>query len=84
MVNSSVVKSKNEKRVYYTKKDNYIEIPNLIEHQNKSFSWLVQEGLGELFAEISPIEDYTGAKLTLKFLDYHPFLNLLTALQSLE
>ncbi len=71
MVNTSAIKSKNEKRVYYTKKDNYIEIPNLIEHQNKSFAWLVQEGLGELFSEVSPIEDYTGAKLTLKFLDYH-------------
>ncbi len=72
MVKTSIKKTKNIKeRVYYTKKDNFIEIPSLIEHQNKSFSWLVQEGLGELLAEISPIDDYTGTKLTLKFNDYH-------------
>ncbi len=62
---------KAKERIYFTKKDNHIEIPSLIEHQNKSFSWLVQEGLGELLAEISPIDDYTGTKLTLKFNDYH-------------
>jgi len=64
------IKNKNE-RVYFTKKDQFVEIPNLIEHQNKSFDWLVKDGLNEIFAEINPIEDYTGTKLTLSFLDYH-------------
>lgn len=64
------IKNKNE-RVYFTKKDQFVEIPNLIEHQNKSFDWLVKDGLNEIFAEINPIEDYTGTKLTLSFIDYH-------------
>ena len=64
------IKNKNE-RVYFTEKDQFVEIPNLIEHQNKSFDWLVKDGLNEIFAEINPIEDYTGTKLTLSFIDYH-------------
>jgi len=58
------------KRTYFTKTDDVLGLPNLIDHQNRSFRWLVEEGLGELLAEISPIEDYTGTKLSLKFLDY--------------
>jgi len=65
-----VVKS-NGKRVYFTKHDDAIDLPNLVDHQNKSFQWFVEEGLGELLAEISPIDDYTGTKLTLRFKDYH-------------
>jgi DNA-directed RNA polymerase subunit beta len=59
------------KRVYYTQVDDAIELPSLVDHQNKSFQWFVQEGLGELLAEISPIDDYTGGKLSLSFKDYH-------------
>ncbi len=59
------------KRVYYTRQDDAIQLDNLVSHQNKSFQWFVEEGLGELLAEISPIEDYTGAKLSLAFKDYH-------------
>ncbi len=58
-------------RVYFTNYDDAIELPNLVNHQNQSFQWFVDEGLGELLAEISPIDDYTGAKLTLNFLSYH-------------
>ncbi len=57
-------------RVYYTKADDAIDLPSLVDHQNKSFQWFIDEGLGELLAEISPIDDYTGAKLSLKFKDY--------------
>ena len=60
-----------QKRVYFNKQDQGFELPNLVNHQNKSFDWFVAEGLGELLAEISPIEDYTGAKLSLSFKDYH-------------
>ena len=60
-----------QKRVYFTTQDEVIELPNLVDHQNKSFQWLVDEGLGELLAEISPIDDYTNTKLTLRFKDYH-------------
>jgi DNA-directed RNA polymerase subunit beta len=59
------------KRQYFTKTENIIDLPNLVDHQNKSFHWFVEEGLSELLAEISPIEDYTGTKLTLSFKDYH-------------
>ncbi|HEU5004652.1 MAG TPA: DNA-directed RNA polymerase subunit beta [Candidatus Saccharimonadales bacterium] len=59
------------KRTYFTKSDDIINPPNLVDHQNKSFQWFVEEGLGELLAEISPIDDYTGGKLSIKFKDYH-------------
>ncbi len=58
-------------RVYFTSTDDALELPSLVDHQNRSFEWFVQEGLGELLAEISPIDDYTGAKLSLSFKDYH-------------
>jgi DNA-directed RNA polymerase subunit beta len=57
-------------RQYFTKSDDALSIPNLIEHQTTSFKNFVQEGLGEIFAEINPIEDYTGEKLELRFKDY--------------
>lgn len=59
------------KRVYYTKADDIIDLPNLVDHQNKSFQWFVDEGLGELLAEVSPIDDYTGTKLSIRFKQYH-------------
>src|ERR1043165_10309245 len=64
-------KQSNKDRVYYTKSDDILDLPNLVDHQNKSFQWFVEEGLGELLAEVSPIDDYTGAKLSIKFKDYH-------------
>ena len=63
--------AKRSKRVSFTKSDDALEIPNLVEHQTKSFHQLVQEGLGEIFAEINPIEDYTGTKIELRFKEYH-------------
>jgi len=70
MAKSTAVSTNNKKRVYFTKTKDIINIPNLVDHQNRSFQWFVEEGLGELLAEISPIEDYTGTKLTLSFKDY--------------
>ena len=60
-------------RVYLTdgSHDTGLGLPNLVDHQNKSFQWLVDEGLGELLAEISPVDDYTGTKLSLVFKQYH-------------
>src|ERR1700733_13332307 len=57
-------------RVYFTRPDDALDLPSLVNHQNKSFQWFVEEGLGELLAEISPIDDYTGGKLSLRFKDY--------------
>ena len=61
-----LVNSHKSNRVYLTTADDAIDLPNLVDHQNKSFQWFVEEGLGELLAEISPIDDYTGAKLSLQ------------------
>lgn len=70
MAKSSSTSSKHVKRVYFTDEDDALQLPNLVDHQNKSFQWFVEEGLGELLAEISPIDDYTGTKLSLRFKDY--------------
>src|SRR5438445_2980469 len=45
-----------------------LPLPNLIQTQIDSFKWFCDEGLGELFAEISPIQDFTGKNLDLKFI----------------
>jgi DNA-directed RNA polymerase subunit beta len=47
-----------------------LEIPDLIQVQLDSFRWFQEEGLRELFEEISPIQDYTGTRLELHFVDY--------------
>src|SRR5580765_3432805 len=59
-------------RVFFTDTsgDN-LALPNLVDHQNKSFQWLIDEGIGELLAEISPVDDYTNTKLSLRFKTYH-------------
>lgn len=62
--------STRQKRVFFTNTDDAQALPNLVDHQNRSFQWFIEEGLGELLAEISPIDDYTGAKLSLRFKDY--------------
>src|SRR6266404_8192003 len=62
---------KTQKRADYKKQDDLIDRPNLVSHQNTSFQWFVDEGLGELLAEISPIDDYTGTNLSISFKDYH-------------
>ncbi len=44
--------------------------PNLIEVQRESYRWFIEQGLRELFDEISPIKDHTGKELELHFLNY--------------
>ncbi|MER1987799.1 MAG: DNA-directed RNA polymerase subunit beta [Solibacillus sp.] len=46
-----------------------LELPNLIEIQTASYEWFLEEGLREMFHDISPIEDFTG-NLALEFVDY--------------
>jgi DNA-directed RNA polymerase subunit beta len=70
MAKTVAAKGGTTKRTYFTKTDDVLDLPNLVDHQNRSFQWFVEEGLGELLAEISPIDDYTGAKLSLSFKDY--------------
>ena len=45
------------------------DLPNLIEIQVDSYKWFLEDGLKEVFEDISPIEDYTG-NLILEFVDY--------------
>jgi DNA-directed RNA polymerase subunit beta len=70
MAKSSSTKNAPNKRTFFTNTDYVLDLPNLVDHQNRSFQWFIEEGLGELLAEISPIDDYTGTKLSLRFKDY--------------
>ncbi len=58
------------KRVFFTKDDTALPLPNLIAHQKDSWQEFIETGLGEIFAELNPIEDYTGQKLELRFGKY--------------
>ena len=71
MAKSATANRGTTQRTFFTNTDDVINLPNLVDHQNYSFQWFVEEGLGELLAEISPIEDYTGTKLSLSFKGYH-------------
>ncbi|MBS3976353.1 MAG: DNA-directed RNA polymerase subunit beta [Syntrophomonadaceae bacterium] len=53
----------------YAKIQEVLEMPNLIEIQKNSYQWFVDEGLREIFRDISPIQDFTG-NLILEFVDY--------------
>lgn len=57
------------KRRSYARINEVLEIPNLIEIQQKSYQWFLDEGLREMFQDISPIQDFTG-NLVLEFIDY--------------
>ncbi|MDO4684083.1 MAG: DNA-directed RNA polymerase subunit beta [Candidatus Saccharibacteria bacterium] len=57
-------------RVFFTDDDTALSVPDLIAHQKGSWREFVETGLGEIFAEINPIEDYTGQKLELRFKEY--------------
>ena len=58
------------KRVFFTSDDTALPLPNLIAHQEDSWREFVDTGLSEIFAELNPIEDYTGQKLELRFKQY--------------
>ena len=57
-------------RMSYGKINEVLEMPNLIEIQTNSYNWFLNEGLKEVFHDVSPITDYTG-NLILEFIDYH-------------
>ena len=64
------IKYEKAKRKDFSKVGDYIEMPNLISVQKDSYDWFLQEGLGEVLKDISPIEDYSG-NLVLEFFDYY-------------
>ena len=56
-------------RLSYSKIKEVLDMPNLIEVQKNSYRWFLEEGLKEVFHDISPITDHAG-KLVLEFFDY--------------
>ena len=56
-------------RMSYSRQKEVLEMPNLIEVQKDSYKWFLDEGLKEVFADISPIADYSG-HLSLEFVDF--------------
>ena len=63
------IKYEKATRKDFSKVGDYIEMPNLIKVQKDSYDWFIEEGLGEVLKDISPIEDYSG-NLVLEFFDY--------------
>lgn len=60
---------RHRQRRSYARISEVLELPNLIEIQTASYEWFLEEGLREMFQDISPIEDFTG-NLSLEFVDY--------------
>jgi DNA-directed RNA polymerase subunit beta len=56
-------------RMSYARMEEVLEMPNLIEVQKNSYKWFLEEGLKEVFQDISPITDYSG-NLMLEFIDF--------------
>ena len=63
------VKAGKSMRMSYSRQKEVLEMPNLIEIQRDSYQWFLDEGLKEVFADISPIADYSG-QLSLEFVDF--------------
>ncbi len=69
MVNVKPVQVGKNTRMSFAKIDEVLEMPNLIEVQKNSYNWFLNEGLKEVFKDVSGITDYTG-NLVLDFVDY--------------
>jgi DNA-directed RNA polymerase subunit beta len=63
------VKVGTRERWSYSRLREVLDMPNLIELQQNSYRWFLDEGLREMFHDISPIQDFTG-NLVLEFIDY--------------
>ena len=69
MVNIKPVKLGTTTRMSFAKINEVLDMPNLIEVQKNSYKWFLEEGLKEVFHDMSAIADYTG-NLVLEFIDY--------------
>ncbi len=56
-------------RMSFSKIDEAVELPDLIEVQKKSYKWLLDEGIAEALRDVSPVENYSG-NLSIEFIDY--------------
>ena len=61
---------KREKKYFSKYKTPLTPFPNLIENQVRSYAWLVESGLKEVFKEFSPIADYSDKKFNLEFTSF--------------
>ena len=69
MAGHLIQSGRHRQRRSYARIEEVMELPNLIEIQQKSYQWFLDEGLREMFQDISPIQDFTG-NLVLEFIDY--------------
>ena len=69
MVNVKPVQLGKNVRMSFSKINEVLEMPNLIEVQKNSYQWFLDQGLKEVFSDVSAITDYTG-NLVLDFVDY--------------
>ena len=69
MVNVKPVKFGTVERMSFSKINEVLEMPNLIEIQKNSYQWFLEEGLKEVFRDVADISDYSG-NLVLSFIDY--------------
>ena len=69
MVQVKDIKHEKTTRKSFSKIGDFIEMPNLIQVQKDSYNWFINEGLGEVLRDVSPIVDYSE-NLVLEFLDY--------------
>ena len=69
MINVREQKLGQNVRMSFSKSNTSLELPNLVEIQTKSFEWFINEGLGEVLRDVSPITDYSG-NLQIDFIDY--------------
>ena len=69
MMKVKPVKLGKTERMSFSHIDEVISMPNLIEVQKDSYQWFLDEGLKEVFDDISPIADYNG-RLSLEFVDF--------------
>ncbi|MGX1373577.1 DNA-directed RNA polymerase beta subunit [Priestia megaterium] len=69
MTGQLVQYGRHRQRRSYARISEVLELPNLIEIQTASYQWFLDEGLREMFQDISPIDDFTG-NLSLEFIDY--------------
>ncbi len=74
MVNVKPIKLGKTTRMSFSKIDEVIKLPNLLEIQKNSYKWFLEEGLKEVFKDVSGITDYTG-NLVLDFVDYTMDIN---------
>jgi DNA-directed RNA polymerase subunit beta len=65
----TAAKQRQRQRFSFGKIHEILDMPNLIEIQQRSYQWFLDEGLNEMFRDISPIQDFTG-NLVLEFIDY--------------